>query len=235
MEYFTSVLQKYSKAKEGKFMARNTDSLTNTFWHALKNGSVFALSVIVILSSLIFTSCISFHNGVIMIDTPQNIKNDKIIKNEILPYIARALDYNDPVGGNDPQLARIPSVNNMNYDNVVNCQDYALLFYALCKYHNIQVNVIGNLRLLHAYNQIYQGFGTPVDIEPQSGENTVYVTGLGAMHGTRDVEGFQVRINTDPDNRIFDPFNWGDNEQSRGMARPNLELLNYVIANGKLP
>jgi hypothetical protein len=218
-----------------EIMDRNTISLTSVFGYIVKNSSVFKPLLTVILPFLIFTSCISFHNGVIMIDTPQNIKNDKIIKNEILPYIAKILDYNDPVGGNDPQLARIPSVNNMNYDNVVNCQDYALLFYGLCKYHNIQVNVIGNLRLLHAYNQIYQGFGTPVDIEPQSGENTVYVTGLGTMHGTHEIEGFRVRINTDPDNKIFDPYNWGDNEQSRGMARPNLELLDYVVANGKLP
>jgi hypothetical protein len=220
-------------------MDRNTVSVTTIFGYIFKNNSVFKLLLAVILPILVFSSCISFHNGIIMIDTPQNIKNDKIIKNEILPYIASVLDYNDPNGTNDPQaklqFARIPSVNNMNYDNVVNCQDYALLFYALCKYRNIQVNLIGNFRLVHAYNQIYQGFGTPVDIEPQSGENTVYITGLGEMHGSQEIEGFKVRINTDPDNKIFDPYNWGNNGQSQGWAKPNLELLNYVIGNGKLP
>jgi hypothetical protein len=198
--------------------------------------------VFTVILSGILTSCISYHNGVVMIDTPTNIKNDKIIKNEILPYIASVLDYNDPDGTDDPQLKSrfrtIPSVNNMNYDNVVNCQDYALLFYALCVNHNIPVTVIANLELLHAYNQRFGGLGSrsPVDIEPQSGENTVYVTGLLGMHGNYGTEGgLQIRINTHPGNRVFDPFDWGDNEQSRGMARPNLELLNYVIANGKLP
>jgi hypothetical protein len=190
--------------------------------------------------SLIFTSCISYHNGVLMIDTPQNIKNDKIVKNEILPYIARVLDYNDPAGTDNPnqqaQFRRIPTINNMNDDDVVNCQDYSLLFYALCKYHDIPVKAIGNFKLHHAFNQTEKGFGTPVDIEPQDGEDTVYVTGLLAMHGMTGKEGeIRFRINTDPDNREFDPYNWGDNEQSRGWAKPNLELLNYVIQNGKLP
>jgi len=206
----------------------------------MKSGNVFAFSLIVILLLLSFTSCISIHNGILMIDTPRNIKNDKTIKTVILPYIAKVLDYNDPDGTNNPQLksqfARIPSVYNMNNDNVINCQDYSLLFYALCKYHNIPVKAIGNPRLRHAFNQIEQGFGTPVDIEPQSGEDTVYVVGLLAMHGMTGNEGeIRFRINTDPDNREFDPYNWGNNEQSRGWAKPNLELLNYVIRTGKLP
>ena len=221
-------------------MNRNTTSLTAIFGYNFKNSSVFTLLLIVILLFLNFTSCISIHNGILMIDTPRNIKNDKIIKNVILPYIAQVFDYNDPDGAPDPQLrsqfARIPSVNNMNNDNVINCQDYSLLFYALCKYHNIPVKAIGNPRLRHAFNQIEQGFGTPVDIEPQSGEDAVYVTGLLAMHGMTGSEGeIRFRINTDPDNREFDPYNWGNNEQSRGWAKPNLEMLNYVIANGKLP
>jgi hypothetical protein len=222
---------------------RNTESLTSIFVYNFKNGYVFLLSLIVILL-LNFTSCVSFQNGVLMIDTPENIKNDKIIKNVILPYIAKALDYNDPDGTDDLNkkvlFRRIPTVNNMNYDDVVNCQDYSLLFYALCKYHKIPVKAIGNFRYksvsAHAYNQINYGFGTPVDIEPQSGEDTVYVAGLLAMHGMTGKEGgIRFQINTDPNDREFDPYNWGDNEQSKGWWQPNLEILNYVIANGELP
>jgi hypothetical protein len=223
-----------------KLWIRNKALSTVIFGHNFKNGSIFSLSLIAILLLLNFMSCISIHNGIIMIDTPRNIKNDKTIKNVILPYIAQVLDYNDPDGTPNPQLksrfARIPSVNNMNNDHVINCQDYSLLFYALCKYHNIRVKAIGNYRLNHAFNQIEQGLGTPVDIEPQSAEDTVYVTGLLAMHGMTGNEGeIRFRINTDSDNREFDPYNWGNNEQSRGWAKPNLAILNYVIANGKLP
>ena len=201
--------------------------------------------ILYLIISVSFTSCINFERlmmgGGVMIDTPANNKNDKIIQEKILPYIAKVLDYNDPYGTDDPilqaQFRRIPTVNNMNNDNVVNCQDYALLFYALCKYHNIPVKCIGNLTLMHAFNQIQQGFGTPVDIEPQGGEARVfYDRRSDAMHGWTGNEGeIRFRINTHPDNREFDPFNWGNNEQSKGWAKPNLVILNYVISNGKLP
>jgi hypothetical protein len=176
-----------------------------------------------------------------MIDTPSNIRHDRIINRIILPYIAKVLNYNNPYGTNDPveqaRFRQIPTVNNMNYDEYVDCQDYALLFYALCIYYKIPVKIISNLTLLHAYNQIEQGFGSPVDIEPQGGEDQVfYNRNSDWMHGMTGREGeIRFRINTHPDNRIFNPYNWGDNEQSRGMWEPNIELLNYVIQNSKLP
>ena len=204
--------------------------------------------LIVIITCLIqvsFLSCISFDRllmgGGLYIDTPSNIRNDKIINNTILPYIAEVLDYNNPLGTSDPilqaQFSRIMTVNNMNYDDFIDCQDYALLFYALCKYHNIPVKLIGNLTYMHAYNQIQRGFGSPFDIEPQRGENHVYFIVGEAMHGWTGNKDDIIRfsINTHPDNREFNPFNWGNNEQSRGWAEPNIEILNYVILNGKLP
>jgi len=203
------------------------------------------LLLLFVLAFFFLASCISFdrlmRGGGLMIDTPSNNKQDRIIHRTILPYIAEVLDYNNPYGTPDPNeqalFLQIPTVNNMNYDDYVDCQDYALLFYALCKYHNIPVKLIGNLTMLHAFNQIIEGFNTPVDIEPQGGESQVYYNRSSDwMHGMTGKEGeIRFRINTHPDNREFDPFNWGDNAQSRGWYKPNLVLLNYVIANGKLP
>jgi hypothetical protein len=186
------------------------------------------------------TSCMTVDkNGVMVIDSPSVIKNHNTIQNKILPYIASVLDYNDPNGTSDPNakmmFQKIPSVNNMNYDNIVNCQDYALLFYALCQYYNIPCKLVGNPTLLHAYNQIYEGFGKrPVDIEPQQDENQVYVF---AMHGNigREDE-IRIRINTHPDNIVMEIEDWNKmGERSQFVSPANMELFNYVVTNGKLP
>jgi hypothetical protein len=186
------------------------------------------------------TSCMTIDkNGVIVIDSPSVIKNHNTIQDKILPYIASVLDYNDPNGTDNPNakiaFRKIPSVNNMNYDNVVNCQDYALLFYALCRYYNIPCKLVANPTLLHAYNQIYQGFGNnPVDIEPQQDESQVYIF---AMHGNigREDE-IRIRINTHPDNIVMDIEDWNEmGMRSQFVSPANMELFNYVVSNGKLP
>ena len=89
-------------------------------------------------------SCMTVdRRGFFLIDTPKVVKEHNIIEDKILPYIAEVLEYNNPSGTPDPQVAQyfrtVKTVNNMNYDKFVDCQDYALLFYALCKYYNIDI------------------------------------------------------------------------------------------------
>jgi hypothetical protein len=186
------------------------------------------------------TSCMTVDkHGVIVIDSPSVIKNRKTIQDKIMPYVASVLDYNDPDGTSDTNakiaFRNIPTVNNMNYDNVVNCQDYALLFYALCQYHNIPCKLVANPTLLHAYNQIYGAFGlSPVDIEPQQDELQVYVF---AMHGNIGNEDeIRIRINTHPDNIVMDIEEWNELGTNSNFVSPaNMELFNYVVSHGKLP
>jgi len=180
-------------------------------------------------------------NGIFNNNTPQNIKNENIIKYMILPYIAKVLYYNDPKGTNIPYLKskfkEIPTINDMNDDNVINCQDYSLLFYALCKYHNIPVKIIYNSSQNHEFNQIEYDFGTPIYIEPQSSEDAIYNSIIKSVNviDLLAIHKFILSITFPEYNREFNPYDWGDNEQSIGWAKPNLEILNYVIDNGKLP
>lgn len=186
------------------------------------------------------TSCMTIDkHGVIVIDSPSVIKNHNTIHNKILPYIASVLDYNDPDGTTDPNAKLAfrgrPTVNNMNYDDIVNCQDYALLFYALCKYYNIPCKLVANPTLMHAYNQIYGNFGkSPVDIEPQQDEVQVYVF---AMHGNIGNENeIRIRINTHPDNIVMDIEEWNQlGMRSQFVSPANMELFDYVVTHGKLP
>jgi hypothetical protein len=206
-----------------------------------KNGFL-KLTFTIFVTVMSLSSCITYSGAWgktgLIIAGPNDFKHQKIISNVILPYIADVLDYNDPNGTADPSLQAnfrsIASVNNMNYDDVVNCQDYALLFYALCKYYNIPVKYILNYTLQHAYNQIYFSLMVPLDIEPQGGEAYVYVEALkDTMHQQSEQIGIGVLTTyTHPDNFERDPLNWIDTE---GASPPNLELLNYVIENGKLP
>jgi hypothetical protein len=188
---------------------------------------------VLIIITIIISSC-AIVGGAIMIDTPTNIRNHKIIHNKIIPYIANVLEYNDYSATDNPQeqqrMRQIPTINNMNYDNVINCQDYALLFYALCKYNNIPCKLVGNFTLMHAYNQVIEGYGVPVDIEPQQGESKVYVFAMHDYDKTNPL--LWKRINTHPDNIVMDIDDWNCNE---GASPANMELFNYIIQNGKLP
>lgn len=184
-------------------------------------------------------SCMTVdRRGAFLIDSPKVIKEHNIIEDKILPYIAEVLEYNNPSGTNDPQAAQyfrtIPTVNNMNSDKFVDCQDYALLFYALCKYYNIDCKLVGNPTLRHAYNQLNVR-GHAVDVEPQSGEGTVYFV---AQHGWELSENglFIKRINTHPDNIVMDIDEWNaDGEEGRFVSPANMKLFNYVVQNGHLP
>jgi hypothetical protein len=197
------------------------------------------LGIVAILA--VFTSsCMTIDkHGVLVIDTPSVVRNHIIIHDEILPYIASVLAYNDPDGTTNPNqrlsFRNIPTVNNMNYDNVVNCQDYALLFYALCQYYEIPCKLVGNPTLLHAYNQIFEGFGErPVDIEPQQDEFRVYVFGMHGYIGNEN--GIRIRINTHPDNIVMDIEEWNRIGNEGGFVSPaDMELFNYVVMHGKLP
>lgn len=184
-------------------------------------------------------SCMTVdRRGFFLIDTPKVVKEHNIIEDKILPYIAEVLEYNNPSGTNDPQAAQyfrtIPTVNNMNYDKFVDCQDYALLFYALCQYYHIDCKLVGNPTLTHAYNQLNIR-GHAVDVEPQSGEITVYVV---AQHGWELSENglFIKRINTHPDNIVMDIDEWNElGRQGRFVSPANMGLFNYVVENGHLP
>ena len=143
------------------------------------------------------------------------------------------LEYNDPDGvGGDPKkiekCRRSPTVNNMNYDNVVNCQDYALLFYALCKHYDIECKLVVNVTLLHAYNQVYRA-KKPVDIEPQSNEHYKYIKGL---HGYEQHGVYFTVIRTRSDNILVDIDEWNKNPHT---SAANMELFNYVVEHGHLP
>lgn len=195
--------------------------------------------VLAAASCLFAVSCMTVdRHGAFIIDTPQVVKEHKIIENKILPYIAEVLDYNNPSGTDDPQAAQyfrtIRTVNNMNYDKFVDCQDYALLFYALCQYYHIDCKLVGNPTLRHAYNQLNVR-GHAVDVEPQSGEGTVYFV---ALHGWKLSENglFVKRINTHPDNMIMDIDEWNAyGKEGRFVSPANMELFNYVVKNGHLP
>ena len=84
---------------------------------------------------------------------------------------------------------------------------------------------------MHAYNQVTEGFGVPVDIEPQQGEREVFF--YYAMHGyDKKNPLLWKRINTHPDNIVMDIEEWN---HSQWTSPANMELLNYVVNNGKLP
>lgn len=197
------------------------------------------MSVFAVIYCLLAMSCMTVdRRGAFLIDSPKVIKEHNIIEDKILPYIAEVLEYNNPSGTNDPQAAQyfrtIPTVNNMNSDKFVDCQDYALLFYALCKYYNIDCKLVGNPTLRHAYNQLNVR-GHAVDVEPQSGEGTVYFV---AQHGWELSENglFIKRINTHPDNIVMDIDEWNAyGEEGRFVSPANMKLFNYVVQNGHLP
>ena len=197
------------------------------------------MSVFAVIYCLLAMSCMTVdRRGAFLIDSPKVIKEHNIIEDKILPYIAEVLEYNNPSGTNDPQAAQyfrtIPTVNNMNSDKFVDCQDYALLFYALCKYYNIDCKLVGNPTLRHAYNQLNVR-GHAVDVEPQSGEGSVYFV---AQHGWELSENglFIKRINTHPDNIVMDIDEWNAyGEEGRFVSPANMKLFNYVVQNGHLP
>ena len=197
------------------------------------------MSAFAVIYCLLAMSCMTVdRRGAFLIDSPKVIKEHNIIEDKILPYIAEVLEYNNPSGTNDPQAAQyfrtVKTVNNMNYDKFVDCQDYALLFYALCKYYNIDCKLVGNPTLRHAYNQLNVR-GHAVDVEPQSGEGTVYFV---AQHGWELSENglFIKRINTHPDNIVMDIDEWNAyGEEGRFVSPANMKLFNYVVQNGHLP
>lgn len=197
------------------------------------------MSASVVIYCFLAVSCMTVdRRGAFLIDTPKVIKEHNIIEDKILPYIAEVLEYNNPSGTNDPQAAQyfrtVKTVNNMNSDKFVDCQDYALLFYALCKYYNIDCKLVGNPTLRHAYNQLNVR-GHAVDVEPQSGEGTVYFV---AQHGWELSENglFIKRINTHPDNIVMDIDEWNAYGREGIFVSPaNMELFNYVVKNGHLP
>jgi hypothetical protein len=188
--------------------------------------------------AVLATSCMTNRLGYAYFDTPSVIKNINTVYDVILPYIASVLDYNDPDGTNDPNAAaafrKIPVVNNMNYDNVVNCQDYALLFYAMCQYYKIPCNLVGNPTLGHAYNQMFGAGGLRAfDIEPQDGESQVYY--FAPMRTYTITEGITI-WGSHPDNIVMDIAEWNRLGNAGPLVSPaNMDIFNYVVANGKLP
>ena len=197
------------------------------------------MSALAAVYCFLAVSCMTVdRRGAFLIDSPKVIKEHNIIEDKILPYIAEVLEYNNPSGTNDPQAAQyfrtVKTVNNMNSDKFVDCQDYALLFYALCKHYHIDCKLVGNPTLRHAYNQLNVR-GHAVDVEPQNGEGTVYFV---AQHGWELSENglFIKRINTHPDNIVMDIDEWNAYGREGIFVSPaNMELFNYVVQNGHLP
>lgn len=190
-----------------------------------------------LLLAVLNISCMTVdRQGVLFYGSSKSVKEHKIIYDKILPYIAEALEYNNPAGTSDSNRAKgfrtIPTVNNMNYDKFVDCQDYALLFYALCKHYKIPCKLVGNNTLLHAYNRL----NGKINIEPQSGENDVFIIGnINELTGKKG--DFFRKIKTTHDGDILMEINeWNALAKQGGhVSAANMELFNYVVQNGELP
>lgn len=190
-----------------------------------------------LLWAVLNISCMTVdRQGVLFYGSAKSVKEHKIIYDRILPYIAEALEYNNPAGTSDSNLAKrfrtIPTVNNMNYDKFVDCQDYALLFHALCKHYKIPCKLVVNNTLLHAYNRL----NGKTNIEPQSGEDDVFIVGhINELTGKKG--DFFRKIKTTHDDDILIEINeWNALAKQGGpVSAANMELFNYVVQNGELP
>jgi len=244
----------------------------------MKN-KLFLIGGLLVTLVIGISSCISYSGAhgetASIIAGPHDFRNQRLINTVILPYIAEVLEYNDASATDDPNLQKrfrtIPTVNDLNNDGVVMCQDYALLFWALCKHYEIPVKLIWNFKLGHAFNQIYFSLWLPLDIEPQSGESQVYIGGLVntmMYQKSKDIGLGTLTVYTHPDDFELDPYDWSydrvmellSKEKGRKIRRwvstsethlpygvdegiqeyldthqPNLDLLNYVVENGRLP
>jgi hypothetical protein len=103
----------------------------------------------------------------------------------ILITIENTLKYND-VGGirnwifsetvSDSQLGseirkmrNTKTVNDQNGDDIINCEDFAILFFKLAKAQGYDVKIISNSKLNHSFNAVRRLNGTWETIEPQAG------------------------------------------------------------------
>jgi predicted transglutaminase-like cysteine proteinase len=103
----------------------------------------------------------------------------------ILAEVAKTLEYNDVEGiGNwvysesvtDAQLGsairemrNIRTINDQNNDSIINCTDFAILFYKLASGAGFDVKMMANIQLKHAFNAVRRIDGTWETIEPQAG------------------------------------------------------------------
>lgn len=204
----------------------------------LKMNFLLMLKVLLFFALIFFfTSCMTVdRRGRMVFDSKKGVQDHNIIEDKILPYIAEVLDYNNPYGvGGDPEkiekCRRTPTKNNMNYDKYTDCQDYALLFYALCKHYGIECKLVGNNTLRHAYNQVYRG-KKAIDIEPQSSEGERFYINSFSGHDIERSGLFFKVVATHPDNILMDIEEWNKNPHA---SPANMELFNYVVEHGHLP
>ena len=67
------------------------------------------------------------------------------------------------------EMQAIKTVNDQNNDNIINCQDFAILFYKLALNAGFDVKITSNTKLNHAFNSVKRIDGTWETIEPQAG------------------------------------------------------------------
>jgi len=122
----------------------------------------------------------------------------------ILKRVADELEYNDINGienwydspnVSDAQLGRTmrkfratPTVNDQNNDGVINCQDYAILFYKYADKAGFYVRRVSNSnsQLNHRFNAIRRDDGSWEAIEPQAREGGGYILMKNAWKGKYD-------------------------------------------------
>ena len=210
----------------------------------LKMNFLLAFKVLPFFALIFFfSSCMTVdRRGRMVFDSRKGVQDHNIIEDKILPYIAEVLEYNQYTVRGLPQeevarLKKIPTKNDMNDNGFVNCQDYALLFYALCKHYGIECKLVGNKKLRHAYNQVYRG-KKAIDIEPQSSEPSKFYEDLHLY--IREFSGHDIErsglyfkvVATHPDNELMDIEEWNKHPRT---SPANMELFNYVVEHGHLP
>jgi len=103
----------------------------------------------------------------------------------ILKIIAEELEYNDvggienwifaedisnsQLGAEIRRMRNTKTANDQNSDGVINCQDFAILFYKMATEAGYDVKIMSNKKLNHVFNAIRRADGTYETIEPQAG------------------------------------------------------------------
>jgi hypothetical protein len=104
----------------------------------------------------------------------------------ILEEISKTLNYNDVdgiknwvfsetisdsrLGSEIRKMRSIKTVNDQNDDGIINCQDFAILFYKLAVAEGFDVKIMSNSELTHAFNAVRRIDDTWETIEPQAGK-----------------------------------------------------------------
>jgi len=104
----------------------------------------------------------------------------------ILEKVANTLEYNDisgiknwifseditnsELGAEIRKMRNVKTINDQNNDSIINCKDFAILFYKLASEAGFDVKIMSNSKLSHAFNSVRRSDGTWETIEPQAGK-----------------------------------------------------------------